>query len=179
MANTYLACYVHCVFSTKERHQQITDDVRERLWAYAGGIARDNGMKALAVGGTADHLHVLLSLPACISQKRALPSWIAAEGFAIYSARSALRAGNPLVGFLGNTGLAAVLSEVIRGNAPATGPNPPGAEKVWTCARKAGEISAIPDRSAVRAIPPAERSGHIRTFPGLMLITVQCGKGWS
>jgi putative transposase len=72
MANTYLTCYVHCVFSTKERHQQITDDVRERLWAYAGGIARDNGMKALAVGGTADHLHVLLSLPATMPVAKAV-----------------------------------------------------------------------------------------------------------
>lgn len=29
-----------------------------------GGIAREHGMKALAVGGTEDHVHLLLSLPA-------------------------------------------------------------------------------------------------------------------
>ena len=67
MANSYIVCFMHCVFSTKERRQQISDDFRERLWAYVGGIARENGMKAIAVGGTADHIHVLLSLPATMA----------------------------------------------------------------------------------------------------------------
>ena len=35
-----------------------------RIWA---GIARENKMKALAVGGAADHVHVVLSLPATLS----------------------------------------------------------------------------------------------------------------
>lgn len=72
MANSYNVCVMHCVFSTKERHQQITDDFRERLWAYVGGIARDNGMKAIAVGGTVDHIHVLLSLPATMAVAKAV-----------------------------------------------------------------------------------------------------------
>jgi REP element-mobilizing transposase RayT len=37
-----------------------------------GGIARQNGMRALAVGGTEDHLHVLLSLPATIPLAKAV-----------------------------------------------------------------------------------------------------------
>src|ERR1700724_1750566 len=32
-----------------------------------GGIARENKMKAIAVGGAADHVHVVLSLPATLS----------------------------------------------------------------------------------------------------------------
>ncbi|MFZ2642008.1 MAG: IS200/IS605 family transposase [Verrucomicrobiia bacterium] len=72
MANSYIACFMHCVFSTKERRQQITDDVRERLWAYVGGIARENDMRAMAIGGTADHIHVLLSLPATMSVAKAV-----------------------------------------------------------------------------------------------------------
>jgi len=32
------------------------------LWPYLGGIARENGMKALEIGGVADHVHLLLTI---------------------------------------------------------------------------------------------------------------------
>src|SRR5213596_115034 len=35
--------------------------------AYLGGIARENKMKALVVGGVEDHVHVLLSIPSTLS----------------------------------------------------------------------------------------------------------------
>src|SRR5688500_16516724 len=57
----------HCVFATKGREPVLTPALRERLWPYLGGIARKNRMKALSVGGVADHVHILLSLPATIS----------------------------------------------------------------------------------------------------------------
>src|ERR1700686_954646 len=62
----------HCVFGTKGREPLLTPAIRERLWPYLGGIARENGMKALAVGGVADHVPVLLSLPATISMAKAM-----------------------------------------------------------------------------------------------------------
>jgi putative transposase len=62
----------HCVFATKGREPVLTPQLRERLWPYLGGIARENGMKALAIGGAADHVHVLLSLPATISVAKAM-----------------------------------------------------------------------------------------------------------
>jgi REP element-mobilizing transposase RayT len=37
-----------------------------------GGIARKNGFKALIVGGTEDHVHILLSLPAVIPLAKAV-----------------------------------------------------------------------------------------------------------
>jgi REP element-mobilizing transposase RayT len=36
--------------------------LRDRLWPYLGGIARENKMRALAIGGAADHVHMLVSL---------------------------------------------------------------------------------------------------------------------
>jgi putative transposase len=72
MANTYSSIVLHCAFSTKNREPTIADDLRDRLWAYIGGIARENEMKALAVGGTSDHAHVLLSLPPTISVSKTL-----------------------------------------------------------------------------------------------------------
>ena len=58
---------MHCVFSTKERRPFLAPAIRDRLWPYLGGIARENGMKALAVSGVADHVHVLISLPTTLS----------------------------------------------------------------------------------------------------------------
>ncbi len=37
-----------------------------------GGIARENKMKALAVGGTEDHVHILLVLPSTMSVAKAM-----------------------------------------------------------------------------------------------------------
>ena len=62
MSRSYVLNYVHCVFSTKARAQLIRDP--EPLWAYLRGIARNRGFEIVAVGGTDNHVHVLLSLPA-------------------------------------------------------------------------------------------------------------------
>jgi REP element-mobilizing transposase RayT len=64
MSYTYCSALFHCVFSTSERRMTISPEVRADLWAYMGGIAREHGMKALAVGGIGNHVHVLLALPA-------------------------------------------------------------------------------------------------------------------
>ena len=62
----------HCVFATKGREPWLTPDIRERLWPYLGGIARENDMKTLAIGGVADHVHILLSLSATMSVSKAM-----------------------------------------------------------------------------------------------------------
>jgi putative transposase len=72
MAHTYTSQLLHCVFSTKERSPLISTDLQERLCPYLGGIARDNCMKALAIGGVADHVHLLLSLPSTLSISKAM-----------------------------------------------------------------------------------------------------------
>jgi len=67
MSHTFCSSLFHCVFSTRERTKVIVPDLQERLWAYMGGIARENGMTALAAGGTEDHAHILLSLPSSLT----------------------------------------------------------------------------------------------------------------
>lgn len=69
---SYVASYFHCVFGTKERRRLITPELRGRLWPFLGGIARQNEMKALEVGGVEDHIHILLSLPATIPIAKAM-----------------------------------------------------------------------------------------------------------
>lgn len=60
MANTYTCLHYHLVFSTKNREPWITADAEERVWAYLGGIAKENEMTPIRIGGIEDHLHVLV-----------------------------------------------------------------------------------------------------------------------
>ena len=69
---SYISSYFHCVFSTKERRPLITPELRQRLWPFLGGIARQNDMKAIEVGGVTDHVHILLSLPSTLSIAKAM-----------------------------------------------------------------------------------------------------------
>ena len=72
MSHSYISSYHHCVFSTKNRENHITDPIRKRLWSYMGGIAKENRIKALAIGGVEDHVHLLLSFPSTIPISEAL-----------------------------------------------------------------------------------------------------------
>ena len=69
---SYVSSYHHCVFSTKERRPLITPALRDRLWPFLGGIARQNKMKAIEIGGVEDHVHILLSLSATMAISKAL-----------------------------------------------------------------------------------------------------------
>ncbi|HEY1272593.1 MAG TPA: IS200/IS605 family transposase [Terriglobales bacterium] len=72
MSHTYTSELIHCVFSTKHRRDLISEDLQPRLWSYLGGIARTNGFKAIAIEGTRNHSHVLLSLPATMALAKAV-----------------------------------------------------------------------------------------------------------
>ncbi len=70
MAHTHTCNLVHCAFSTKERANLIADP--KRLWQYVGGIARQKNIPSLAAGGTANHLHLLISLSPTITLAKAV-----------------------------------------------------------------------------------------------------------
>jgi REP element-mobilizing transposase RayT len=69
---SYISPYFHCVFSTKERRRLIAPELRDRLWPFLGGIARQNKMKAIEIGGVEDHVHILLSLPSTMAISKTL-----------------------------------------------------------------------------------------------------------
>jgi REP element-mobilizing transposase RayT len=62
MPSTHSSLIFHVVFSTKEREVWFPPDFRPRLHAYLGGIIRNSGGTAYAVGGTGDHVHLLIGL---------------------------------------------------------------------------------------------------------------------
>jgi REP element-mobilizing transposase RayT len=70
--HSFNSVLIHCVWSTKNREPALNADLRDRLWPYLGGIARENKMKALAISGTADHAHMLISLPPTLSVAKAV-----------------------------------------------------------------------------------------------------------
>ncbi len=63
MAHSYVSSVFHIVFSTKERQPLIGAELQPRLWNYLAAIARNHGVHVLAVGGTENHVHILLVLP--------------------------------------------------------------------------------------------------------------------
>jgi putative transposase len=72
MAHNYISGLYHVVFSTKERANAIPAAMQQPLWQYIGGIARKNQMRASAVGGTSNHAHVLIDIPATMSVSKAV-----------------------------------------------------------------------------------------------------------
>jgi REP element-mobilizing transposase RayT len=64
MPSTHLSLHYHLVFSTKDRAPTIISAWRERLHAYLGGVVRNLEGVPEAIGGVADHAHLLLGLRA-------------------------------------------------------------------------------------------------------------------
>jgi REP element-mobilizing transposase RayT len=64
MPSTHLSLHYHVVFSTKDRHPFIADEWRNRLHEYLGGLIRAADGIPEAIGGTADHVHLLVGLRA-------------------------------------------------------------------------------------------------------------------
>src|SRR5262245_32074908 len=62
MPQSYTALHYHFVFSTKNRETTITTDIQPHLYKYIGGIIREEKGSLLAIGGTADHIHLLVRL---------------------------------------------------------------------------------------------------------------------
>jgi putative transposase len=68
MPQSLAAVYVHIVFSTRDRVPMVQDpSTRAELHAYLGGIARNLGCPPLGIGGTADHVHILLRVAKTIA----------------------------------------------------------------------------------------------------------------
>jgi putative transposase len=57
--STFANLLYHVVFSTKGRLPLITEEVKEPLYEYMGGIIRGEGGILLEIGGMPDHVHLL------------------------------------------------------------------------------------------------------------------------
>jgi putative transposase len=62
MASTLTKLLVHITYSTKNRAALIPGAIEADFYAYVGGICRRMESPLLAMGGAADHVHMLVSL---------------------------------------------------------------------------------------------------------------------
>lgn len=62
MANTYSQIFLQIVFSVKGRQNLIQKTWKEELYKYICGIVNGKKQKVYAIGGMADHIHILVSI---------------------------------------------------------------------------------------------------------------------
>jgi putative transposase len=74
MAQTVFSAYFHIVFSTKNRFSFIPPELEAELFAYIGGIVHGFDARLIAAGGTANHVHLLIS----VSKNHLVPDLIGA-----------------------------------------------------------------------------------------------------
>jgi len=80
MAQTLVSLLTHIIFSTKNREPFISFEIEPELFAYIGGILKNNKCRLLAAGGTADQVHLLISQSKNIALKKDSSSWIKTKG---------------------------------------------------------------------------------------------------
>jgi putative transposase len=68
LANVYL----HVIFSTKNRVPVLLDDWRDELFRLMGGTANNLSCQSLIVGGTNDHVHMIIQLGRTITMTDAI-----------------------------------------------------------------------------------------------------------
>ena len=87
MAQSLVSLMVHVIFSTKNREPLITPEIEPELFAYIGGILKNHDSRLLDAGGTADHVHLLVSQSKNVALsslmkdvKKDSSSWIKTKG---------------------------------------------------------------------------------------------------
>jgi len=67
MANTYTKLNIHIVFHVKSTGITIRQKDLEQVFAYIGGIIQNVGGYPITVGGIANHIHILATMPKTMS----------------------------------------------------------------------------------------------------------------
>ena len=67
MPQSLVKILIHVVFSTKNRTSLITPEIESGLFGYIHGIVENNHSKLVLANGTANHVHLLISLGKVIS----------------------------------------------------------------------------------------------------------------
>jgi putative transposase len=63
MPQSLFKMLAHIVFSTKNRADLIAPEIENGLFGYMHGIIENNNAKLIIANGTANHVHLLISLP--------------------------------------------------------------------------------------------------------------------
>jgi putative transposase len=63
MPHSYAQNVVHVIFSTKDRRRLLSKEFQPKLWAYIAGVCKNHQIHVDAIGGTDDHIHLLIRIP--------------------------------------------------------------------------------------------------------------------
>lgn len=72
MPKEFISCIMHVVVGTYGLRNFLTADIRGQLSTYLSAVSKSKGMRLVALGGTENHLHILLALPAKLSLESAI-----------------------------------------------------------------------------------------------------------
>jgi putative transposase len=67
VSHRFTALFTHIIFSTKDRFPYLDRDLAPECLAYVGGIVENIGGRRIAIGGVADHVHLLAEVPPTIA----------------------------------------------------------------------------------------------------------------
>jgi putative transposase len=88
MPNTYTQCYIHLVFSVKNRDALIQKSWRNEMEMYITGIVQGHKHKMLAIKSRPDHIHIFIGynvnhlIPNLVEEiKTSSNAWIKEKGF--------------------------------------------------------------------------------------------------
>ncbi len=88
MPQSLVKLLIHVIFSTKNRADLIMPEIENGLFGYMHGIVENNKSKLILANGTANHVHLLISLGKVISIselvgdiKRDSSVWIKTQDF--------------------------------------------------------------------------------------------------
>lgn len=87
MSQSLSQMYVHIIFHTKYNQPLIRSEAEKELYAYIGGIIKENGSVPIKINGTEDHIHILATMSKNIALakfveeiKRNSSRWIITKG---------------------------------------------------------------------------------------------------
>jgi putative transposase len=87
MAQSLSKLYVHIIFHTKYNEPLIRPDVEDELYAYIGGIIKENQSQPIKINGIENHIHILaimsknIALSKFVEEiKRNSSRWIKTKG---------------------------------------------------------------------------------------------------
>jgi putative transposase len=87
MAQSLAKIYLHIVFGTKHCQNLIRPEIEKELYKYMAGILKNLDCRAIAIGGIANHVHILNMMSRTISisdmmciLKKDSSKWIKSKG---------------------------------------------------------------------------------------------------
>jgi len=67
MGHTFSNILNHIIFSTKDRQNMLSPEIRKSVYAYLCGIAKTEKCQIIKIGGIEDHIHILVLLKPSLS----------------------------------------------------------------------------------------------------------------